>query len=311
MTWVVIGRLIGGIASLLSDSRHKGYFVHKDCPLLIHGEAQKHLLHTQGHDTEGIAAVVNMIVDLLLLHSSGSQESFYDLEKQLGKSFKSDKETSISSKLRKILKRTKNFKLRHVKTETDKLAKAIRILSERVKEVLKKNENINSYSSQPTDSSAISKADNIILSRLSDLQRTLANKDDGNGESIIALADRISGLERDQKSVPRDVRKILEIAGSFKEADLLKFFDQALNRQDSKIQKELKDVLAQVRDLVDELKFDPDKPKPSEIRTEENSKLIIELSKQTKVLLTEVRETLGKTKEILKRTEETLNRIAS
>lgn len=89
-----------------------------------------------------------------------------------------------------------------------------------------------------------------------------------------------------------------------KKTDIKKIVDESLKEQNKELKSELSKLKTQVRDLILEVKFDPDNPKPTEVRTEKNFRHILELSERVTPIVDEV--TL-----LLKKVDKTLDRVIS
>lgn len=102
---------------------------------------------------------------------------------------------------------------------------------------------------------------------------------DENKEKLLNLLDNISRL-------------------SLKE--ITKNIQDATKAQNKLLSSEFIDLKDEVSRLISEVKFDPENPKPTEIRTEENSKQILVLSKKVIPLVEKVNKTLEDASAILR-----------
>lgn len=67
----------------------------------------------------------------------------------------------------------------------------------------------------------------------------------------------------------------------------------------NRIAKELEELQSKIKELLDEVKIDPDNPKPTELRIEENSKQILEISSKHVPLIESCQKAINESNHLL------------
>jgi len=84
-----------------------------------------------------------------------------------------------------------------------------------------------------------------------------------------------------------------------------------VNKENLKQNQALLNLIQEVQDLVREVRFDPDNPKPIELRTEENSTEILKLNKKVIPMIQEASDALKRSNVLLERVYEVLNKVST
>lgn len=113
-------------------------------------------------------------------------------------------------------------------------------------------------------------------------------KQETNDEVIKFLAKEIKEIKTSVKRIDESNEGVTSLLRELSISQIKSQIDKALKEQNREIKDELSKLKYQVKDLILEVKFDPDNPKSTEIRTEENFKQILKLSERVTPLIEEV-----------------------
>lgn len=120
------------------------------------------------------------------------------------------------------------------------------------------------------------------------------------GKAITAILDEVKAVRRQTENNDDKMTEIQKELGRLTFKEVGNIIKEATRTQNKLLATEFIDLKKEVKELLEEVKIDPDNPKPTEIRTEENSKQILELSRKVIPLVEKVSKTLTEANAVLK-----------
>lgn len=137
-----------------------------------------------------------------------------------------------------------------------------------------------------------------VIFKIAREELTTVKHDDKKHEEAIMLAVR--DLLKTTKVLPQTI--IEQIRGQITHA-MVCTMRQAYSDMTRTIEK----ITCQLQDIIKEITIDPDNPKPIELRTEENSKQILALSKQVIPLVVDIQKLLEKLDPVISKMSKALS----
>lgn len=273
MTFGIITEVIGTIGSILGYQRRSGAFIPEWCPVLQQGETHKHMLHSSKTDDQSRTFILNTMIDLQLI----SMEYINTMgETIISQQERIDALSDFQEKqFKKINKSLKSFSFSGGKDYTD----ILETTNSKIKELIKK----------------ISTLNEAIESRVND------DNSADIAKAISITTKKIEAQESLLKDISKQAKAQSKASQSLTPEVIHENFGKAFKKQDNRIAKELEDLHSKIKELLDEIKIDPSNPKPTELRTEENSKQILKISSQLVPLIESCQKAISESNSLLEK----------